>query len=69
MLSRMDPLSGIGSGAAAQGAGDSASAKDLALLKKSQDLAKSNAAQLLDLMPPPRSPNPPGVGGKIDLMA
>lgn len=45
------------------------SSKNLSLLKKSQDLAKAEASQLLDLLPPPRSPNPPGVGGKIDLTA
>lgn len=45
------------------------SAKNLTLLKKSHDLAKDNAAQLLASLPPPRSPSPPGVGGKIDLSA
>jgi len=69
MLKAMDPISGIGSGQSAQAAGDTASSEDLALLKKSQDLAKSNAAQLLATLPPPRSPSPPGVGGKIDISA
>jgi hypothetical protein len=45
------------------------SSKNLTLLKKSHDLAKENAAQLLASLPPPRSPSPPGVGGKIDLSA
>lgn len=61
----MDGISGIG----ADPAGGAPAAEDLALLKKTQDMAKENAAQLLAALPPPRSPNPPGVGGKIDLMA
>jgi len=69
MLDPMDPITGIGSGTAAQPSGDADSAQALTLLKKSQDLAKAEASQLLDLLPPTRSPNPPGTGGKIDLTA
>lgn len=58
--------SGDGAQAAA---GNADSTKNLSLLKKSQDLAKDNAAQLLASLPPPRSPSPPGTGGNIDLMA
>lgn len=40
------------------------------LLKKSQDLAKSEAAQMLATLPPPaRSANPPGIGQNLDIMA
>jgi hypothetical protein len=53
----------------AQSANKADSTKNLTLLKKSQDLAKDSASRLLELLPPPRSPNPPGVGGKIDLTA
>lgn len=53
----------------AQSANGADSGKNISLLKKSHDLAKDTAARLLELIPPPRSPNPPGVGGKIDLTA
>jgi hypothetical protein len=40
------------------------------MLKKSQDMAKQQSAQLLEaLPPPPRSPSPQGVGGHVDLSA
>lgn len=39
------------------------------MLKMAQDAAKTQAAQLLEALPPPRSASPPGVGGKIDLTA
>jgi hypothetical protein len=64
MLKTMNNLTGIGASAQAQ-----APSEDLALLKKSQDLAKDNAAQLLETLPPPRPANPPGVGGNLDLTA
>jgi len=53
----------------AQSANNADSTKNLTLLKKSHDLAKDSASRLLELIPPPRSPSPPGTGGKIDLMA
>ena len=54
-------------------AGDEAQASggapniDLEMLKKSQDLAKDQNAQLLAALP--KAPSPPGVGGKLDIMA
>lgn len=63
----MDAISGLGSGAAQ--APQAEGAEDLAMLKKTQDLAKENAAQLLAALPPPKSPSPPGVGGKVDITA
>jgi hypothetical protein len=70
MLVSMDPISSSGLGSAAQSVGSSAEADDMAMLKASQDAAKEHAAQLLEaLPPPPRSPSPPGVGGKLDLTA
>jgi len=42
----------------------------LTLLKKSQDLMSQQANALLATLPPPASsPNPPGVGGRVDLIA
>ncbi len=55
--------------ASTQSASNADSTKNLALLKKSQDLAKDSASRLLAALPPPRSPSPPGTGGNIDLMA
>ncbi|MBW8887761.1 MAG: putative motility protein [Fibrobacteres bacterium] len=55
--------------ASAQSANNADSTKNLTLLKKSHDLAKDTASRLLESLPPPRSPSPPGTGGKIDLMA
>jgi hypothetical protein len=50
--------------------GGAESSKDIALLKKSQDLAAQQSAQLLEALPePPRPPSPPGVGGNLDIMA
>lgn len=53
-----------GDEAQASGAGASV---DLEMLKKSQDLAKDQNAQLIAALP--KSPSPPGVGGKLDIMA
>ncbi|MEO6094495.1 MAG: YjfB family protein [Fibrobacteria bacterium] len=40
------------------------------MLKKSQDLAKQQSAQLLEALPPPaKSPSQPGVGGHVDITA
>jgi hypothetical protein len=69
ILILMDPISGAGSTPPAQSADIADSSVNLALLKQAQDLAKDNASRLLELLPPPRSPNPPGTGGKLDLMA
>jgi Putative motility protein len=47
-------------------------AKDVALLKKTQDLAKSMSQQLLETLPPAGgvgSGNPPGMGGLVDILA
>ena len=65
----MDAITGIGSMPPAQSTANADSSIDLVMLKKSQDLAKDNASRLLELLPPPRSPNTAGTGGKIDLMA
>lgn len=58
----MDALT---SAAATQSAG---SAVDIAMLKKTQDLMRSQSAQLLEALPEP-PPSLPGVGGNIDLRA
>lgn len=44
---------------------------NLTLLKKSQDLMESQAAALLSALPQaaPPPPNPPGVGGRVDVLA
>jgi hypothetical protein len=63
----MDALSAVGG---ASGAQASEGSEGLIMLKKSQDLAKQQSAQLLEaLPPPPRSPSPPGVGGQVDISA
>ena len=62
----MDPISatnGVGGTPAVEGSAD------LILLKKGQDMAKQESAQLLEAMPRPKSPSPPGVGGRIDISA
>jgi hypothetical protein len=64
MMGTMDALSAVGG--ATPGADASV---DLEMLKKSQDLAKQQSAELLSALPPPKSPSPPGVGGKIDVSA
>jgi hypothetical protein len=59
--------SGVGSGAES-----TMNDKDIALLKKAQSLSKSMASQLLQALPqvqPARSANPPGIGGRLDLVA
>lgn len=60
----MDTLSSVGG---AGGAKDAAASADLIMLKKTQDLAKEQCAQLLEALP--KSPSPPGVGGNIDISA
>lgn len=62
-MSCMDALSAVGGTPGAQ------APVDLKMLKKGQDLAKEQSAQLLAALPPPVSPNPAGVGGKLDLTA
>lgn len=63
MLVGMDAMSAVGGTQGAQ------APVDLKMLKKGQDLAKDQAAQLLAALPPPQSPSPPGVGGNLDMMA
>ncbi|MDB5104775.1 MAG: putative motility protein [Fibrobacteres bacterium] len=54
----------------AGGAQGAAASQDLIMLKKTQDLAKQQSAQLLEaLPPPPQSPSPAGVGGNLDITA
>lgn len=65
ILKAMSTISSVG-GTPAAGA---QTPVDLKMLKKGQDLAKDQAAQLLAALPPPQSPNPNGVGGKIDMLA
>jgi hypothetical protein len=56
--------------AAVSGTQSGGQAVDLDMLKKSQDLAKQQSAQLLEALPPPTpSPSPPGVGGHVDIQA
>jgi len=57
------------SAVALQSTGEQMGAKDVLLLKKSQDLMKSQNAQLLAALPAPTAANPPGVGTNIDLEA
>jgi hypothetical protein len=60
-------MDGISAVSGSQGGGE---AVDLDMLKKTQDLAKQQSAQLLAALPPPApSPSPPGVGGHIDIQA
>ena len=60
----MDGVSGAGVSGGTEGT------VDIAMLKKSQDLMKQQAAALIAALPsPPQSPNPPGVGGKVDIQA
>ncbi len=65
-------MSGIASAASVPSL-SSASTGDpvgLTLLKKSQDLMAHQAGALLATLPPPAaSPKPPGVGGRVDLIA
>ena len=63
MMGCMDAMSTVGGASGAQ------APVDLKMLKKGQDLAKDQAAQLLAALPPPQTPSPPGVGGKIDMLA
>jgi Putative motility protein len=63
----MDPISAASSTGGAPAVEGS---EDLILLKKGQEMAKQESAQLLEAMPKPqRSPSPPGVGGRIDISA
>jgi hypothetical protein len=60
-------MDGISAVSGTQGGGE---AVDLEMLKKSQDMAKQQSAELLATLPPPApSPSPPGVGGRIDIQA
>lgn len=63
MLVSMDAITATGMGGAE-------SPHALLMLKKTQDLMKTESAMLLEALPePPRSPSPPGKGGAIDLLA
>ena len=64
----MDGIASASAISSAAGAGD---AVNLTLLKKSQDLMSQQAAALLATLPPPAapSPNPPGMGGRVDILA
>ena len=44
-------------------------AVELRMLKESQDLMKQQSAALLEALPEvaPMSPNPPGVGGRVNI--
>ena len=60
-------MDGIATTGAAQ-SGDTAI--DMVMLKKTQDLMKQQNNQLLAALPPPQqAPNPPGMGGHIDIRA
>ena len=64
----MDGIASASVISSAAGAGDAVS---LTLLKKSQDLMSQQATALLATLPPPAasSPNPQGVGGRVDILA
>jgi|GEM_PF-4955008 len=64
----MDEISGTGQSPATQSQSDVS--VDMTMLKKSHDMMKENAAELLaTLPPPPRAPSPAGVGGHLDIQA
>jgi hypothetical protein len=64
MLCSMDAI------AASGGTEGAESSQALLMLKKTQDLMKTESALLLEALPePPRSPSPPGVGGAVDILA
>lgn len=64
MLKSMDAIAASGGSEGAQ------SSQALIMLKKTQDLMKTESALLLEALPePPRSPGPPGVGGSVDILA
>ena len=63
MLNSMDAIT-------ASGPGGAESPHALLMLKKTQDLMKTESAMLLEALPePPRSPSPQGVGGAVDILA
>jgi hypothetical protein len=63
-------LMGMNGIAATTGIQNAGSAKDLAMLKKTQDFMKQQSAQLLAALPEPMpAPGPAGVGGTIDIRA
>ncbi|MGL1933991.1 MAG: YjfB family protein [Fibrobacterales bacterium] len=49
-------------------ASDVSSSKDIALLKKSHDMAEDQQAQLINSLPQPKA-SPPGMGMGIDVSA
>ena len=49
--------------------GEVSSSKDITLLKKSQDMAQSQQAQLINSLPQQPKVNPPGMGMGIDVTA
>ena len=60
-----------GMGAVGGGDGQEMQAVELRMLKESQDLMKQQSAALLEALPEaaPMSPNPPGVGGRVNIRA
>lgn len=62
-------MNGIASSASVPSAVSSEDPVGLTVLKKSQDLMAQQASALLEALPPPASPNPPGVGGHLDISA
>jgi hypothetical protein len=63
----MDGISAAGSSPAGPEGG--VDEVQIALLKKTQDLAAQQSAALIASLPPPPSPNLPGMGGRIDVRA
>jgi hypothetical protein len=49
--------------------GEVSSQKDIALLKKSQDMAQDQQAALIDSLPQQSRTSPPGMGMGIDVSA
>jgi hypothetical protein len=64
-------MDGISAGGGLPAALSAEGTANLTLLKKSQDLMETQAAALIATLPQasPPPPNPPGVGGRVDVTA
>ncbi len=60
-------MDGIASAASSMGAAQTQASVDIKVLKQAQDMAKGQAAQMLNSIP--KAANMPGMGGTIDVSA